>query len=98
MAVVSSGPLRSPSISAGVPERVCDARLNAFTDFESMLAALSAVDVVFVGEQHDDPNRIGSSRNPRRLAAGIDARRLARDVRRDIQPLLDGTGRTDSGR
>ena len=29
---------------------------QAFTDFESMLADIANADVVFVGEQHDDPN------------------------------------------
>jgi uncharacterized iron-regulated protein len=39
-----------------VPERVYDAHRQAFTDFERMLADLSKADVIFVGEQHDDPN------------------------------------------
>ena len=39
-----------------VPERVYDTRRQAFADLESMLADLAKADVVFVGEQHDDPN------------------------------------------
>ena len=39
-----------------VPERVYDTRRQAFADLESMLADLAKTDVVFVGEQHDDPN------------------------------------------
>jgi uncharacterized iron-regulated protein len=39
-----------------VPQRVFDTRQKAFSDFETMLADLSRADVVFVGEQHDDPN------------------------------------------
>jgi uncharacterized iron-regulated protein len=39
-----------------VPERVYDTRRQTWTDFESMLADLARADVVFVGEQHDDPN------------------------------------------
>jgi uncharacterized iron-regulated protein len=39
-----------------VPERVYDANRQAFTDFERMLADLARADVIFVGEQHDDPN------------------------------------------
>ncbi len=39
-----------------IPERVYDTRRLAFADLESMLADISKADVVFVGEQHDDPN------------------------------------------
>jgi uncharacterized iron-regulated protein len=39
-----------------VPERVYDTQRKTFTDFESMLADLVRADVVFVGEQHTDPN------------------------------------------
>ena len=39
-----------------VPQRVYDTHQRAFTDFESMLGELAAADVIFVGEQHDDPN------------------------------------------
>ena len=45
--------LQSPGY---VPERVFDTRQQAFVDFEVMLAGISEVDVVFVGEMHDDPN------------------------------------------
>jgi uncharacterized iron-regulated protein len=39
-----------------VPHRVFDSSKSAFTDFEAMAADLAKADVVFVGEQHDDPN------------------------------------------
>jgi uncharacterized iron-regulated protein len=39
-----------------VPERVYDTRRQGFADLESMLADIAKADVVFVGEQHDDPN------------------------------------------
>lgn len=39
-----------------VPERVYDTTRRIFTDFEAMVADLARADVVFVGEQHDDPN------------------------------------------
>lgn len=41
--------------SGYVPERVFESRENRFTDFEAMVADLAQADVVFVGEQHDDP-------------------------------------------
>lgn len=41
---------------AYVPQRVFDTARNTFTDFETMTAGLARADVVFVGEQHDDPN------------------------------------------
>src|ERR1041385_1718974 len=42
--------------SAYVPERVFDTSRKAFTDFEMMLADAAKADVLFVGEEHDDPN------------------------------------------
>ena len=39
-----------------VPHRVFDTARGAFSDFETMAADLSRADIVFVGEQHDDPN------------------------------------------
>jgi uncharacterized iron-regulated protein len=45
-----------PPVVFYVPERVYDTAAGAFVDFEVMLARLSKADVVFVGEQHDDPN------------------------------------------
>ena len=42
--------------SGYVPERVYETRRRAFGDFETMLADIATADIVFVGEQHDDPN------------------------------------------
>jgi uncharacterized iron-regulated protein len=39
-----------------VPHRVFDTARGAFSDFEVMAADLAKADIVFVGEQHDDPN------------------------------------------
>ena len=75
-----------------IPERVYDTSRKAFSDFEVMLAELSRVDVVFVGEQHDDPNT-------HRLEAAILQGLLRRDTsatvslemfERDVQSLVDG--------
>src|SRR5256885_1705446 len=42
--------------AADVPQRVFDSARGQFSDFEAMLADIAKADVVFVGEQHDDPN------------------------------------------
>lgn len=39
-----------------VPNRVFDTHRGSFSDFETMAVDLAKADVVFVGEQHDDPN------------------------------------------
>ena len=39
-----------------VPHRVFDTRRGSFSDFETMAVDLAKADIVFVGEQHDDPN------------------------------------------
>lgn len=45
-----------PPVAFYVPERVYDTASRTFVDFEVMLASLAKADLVFVGEQHDDPN------------------------------------------
>ena len=40
---------------AYAPHRVYDTRRGAFVDFERMLADGATSDVLFLGEQHDDP-------------------------------------------
>ena len=74
-----------------VPERVFDTRQNAFTDFEVMLVDLAAADVVFVGEQHDDPN---THRLEHAMLDGLRRRRVLLTVslemfERDVQPAVD---------
>ena len=39
-----------------VPQRVYAGTHKQFSDFESMMADVSRADVVFIGEEHDDPN------------------------------------------
>jgi len=51
--LASTVPLRAQSY---VPNRVFDTDRGRFSDFEAMAAALARADVVFLGEQHDDPN------------------------------------------
>jgi uncharacterized iron-regulated protein len=74
-----------------VPERVFRTAANAFSDFESMLADVATADVVFVGEQHDDPN---THRLERAMLEGLLRRRsdvvLSLEMfERDVQGPLD---------
>jgi len=56
-AAVAAGSLSVTLVAQSyVPQRVFNTATGAFGDFESMAAALAKADVVFVGEQHDDPN------------------------------------------
>lgn len=95
----SSSPHGSPHSGSGyTPQRVYDAGEKRFTDFETMLAELARLDVVFVGEQHDDPN---THRLERAILEGLSRRRpnlvVAMEMfERDVQPALDDylAGRT----
>jgi uncharacterized iron-regulated protein len=77
--------------AAYVPERVFDTAHREFTDFEMMLADVGKADVIFVGEQHDDPN---THRLELALLEGVARRREAVAVglemfERDVQEPLD---------
>jgi uncharacterized iron-regulated protein len=73
------------------PHRVYDSHHKRWTDFESMAADLAKMDVIFVGEQHNDAS------THRMEAALLDAvaRRRGNIVvslemfERDVQPVLD---------
>src|SRR5262245_40301762 len=74
-----------------VPQRVYDTRQKAFGDFETMLADLARADVIFLGEQHDDPN---THRLELAVLEGLTRRRvplvLALEMfERDAQSLVD---------
>jgi len=74
-----------------VPNRVYDSARGAFTDFESMLAHASKSSVVFLGEQHDDPN---THRLELAVLEGLARRRkgivLSLEMfERDVQESLD---------
>ena len=74
-----------------VPERVFNTASGAFADFESMLADAANADVLFVGEQHDDPN---THRLERAVLEGLQRRRtgivLSLEMfERDAQGPLD---------
>jgi len=78
-------------ITSYVPQRVYDTRQNGFGDFELMLVDLARADVVFVGEQHDDPN---THRLELALLEGLVRRHVPVVVamemfERDVQSALD---------
>lgn len=79
------------SVSSYTPHRVYRSKKKEFSDFEAMLADVSKGDVVFLGEEHDDP---GTHRLERAALEGIGRRRpsvvLAMEMfERDVQPKLD---------
>jgi uncharacterized iron-regulated protein len=75
-----------------VPHRVYDTKRKRFVDFETMTAALARADVVFLGEQHNDP---GTHRLQLGVLEGVARRRtgpvvLALEMfERDAQAVLD---------
>jgi uncharacterized iron-regulated protein len=90
-APVTPKPSQGSAVASYVPERVFDTRTRAFTDFEAMIAELAHVDVVLVGEQHDDPN---THRLESALLQGLVRRNVPVTVslemfERDVQPALD---------
>ena len=83
---------QSSILTAGyTPHRVYDTRKKQFVDFETLAARLAAADLVFVGEQHDDP---ATHRMELAVLEGVARRRdsvvVALEMfERDVQPLLD---------
>lgn len=84
-------------VSGYVPERVYDTRRKAFADFEVMLSDLTSADVVFVGEQHDDPNThrlelaILEGLKRRKVAPVVSLEMFERDVQATLDAYLSGT-------
>jgi uncharacterized iron-regulated protein len=74
-----------------VPERVYDTHRQVFSDFERMLADLSQVDVIFVGEQHDDPytHQLEAAMLDGFRRRGIAVTVALEMFERDAQPALD---------
>lgn len=78
------------------PHRVFDSRRNQFTDFEAMLGDLKSADVVFLGEQHDDPitHRLelatveGLSRRRANIVLALEM--FERDTQRPLSDYLAG--------
>ena len=89
-AVPSAG--EAPRAAVYVPERVYSTGVQSFSDFEAMLAALTEVDVVLVGEQHGDPNTHALEAA---ILQGLARRGVAATLslemfERDVQPLVNG--------
>jgi uncharacterized iron-regulated protein len=77
--------------SGYIPQRVYNSNQQQYSDFEAMLADLAQLDVVFVGEQHDDP---ATHRLERAILEGLSRRRgniiVAMEMfERDVQPNLN---------
>jgi len=74
-----------------VPHRVYDTHKKQFIDFEALAARLAAADLVFVGEQHDDP---ATHRMELAILEGVARGRdyavlPLETCERDVQPRLD---------
>jgi len=82
--------------SSYVPHRVYDARNKRFTDFESMIADVMSADVLFLGEQHDDPSTHqleaatleGLARRRSNVVLAMEM--FERDVQRPLDDYLNG--------
>jgi uncharacterized iron-regulated protein len=77
--------------SGYIPQRVYDTKEKNFSDFEAMLAELARAEIVFVGEQHDDP---ATHRLERAILEGLLRRQrnviVALEMfERDVQKSLD---------
>lgn len=88
---LAQSPHHRPPSSGYLPQRVFDAKQKEFTDLETLLSEAARADVLFVGEQHDDP---ATHRLQLALLEGIARRRsnvvLALEMfERDVQPVLD---------
>lgn len=88
---IAATPVDTGIATRWTPHRVYDADHKRWSDLESLAAEAVRHDVVFFGEQHDDP---GTHDMQRALLEAISRRRpvvLSLEMfERDVQPLLDG--------
>jgi uncharacterized iron-regulated protein len=88
---------KTTASSGYVPERVYHAAKKVFADFEMMLADIATADVVFVGEQHDDPNThrleaaILEGLKRRNVAPVVSLEMFERDVQATVDAYLTGS-------
>src|ERR1043165_4283478 len=82
--------------TAYIPERVFATAKKQFADFEVMLAELARADVIFVGEEHDDPNThrleaaLLEGLAPRRTDIVLSLEMFERDVQEPMSHFLTG--------
>lgn len=82
--------------SGYVPQRVYDSGEKRFSDFEAMLLELARADVVFVGEQHDDPathkleRAILDGLLRRKIGVTVSLEMFERDVQQSLNDYLAG--------
>ena len=80
-----------------VPQRVFDTKTGAWSDFEAMSAAIASADVIFVGEQHGDPNTHALERAlleslaRRRADIAVSLEMFERDTQAPLDGYLGGT-------
>lgn len=96
-AAQQASPSAAPIAERYVPHRVYDSRRKRVSDFEAMVAELARADVVFLGEQHDDPR---THRLQAAVLEGLSRRRegpivlalemFERDVQRELDAYLAG--------
>jgi uncharacterized iron-regulated protein len=87
----SGGQPADTILPAWTPHRVYHADKNRWSDLEAMAAELAKADVVFLGEQHDDP---GTHALQRAILEAVARRRsdvvLSMEMfERDVQPVVD---------
>lgn len=92
-AVAAPAPAVAAAAASGyAAHRVYDSKRKRITDFEAMVATLAKADIVFLGEQHDDPR---THQLQAAVLEGIARRRTGTVVlalemfERDVQPVLD---------
>ncbi|MFN0110419.1 MAG: ChaN family lipoprotein [Blastocatellia bacterium] len=85
-----------PTASGYIPQRVYDSKEKRFSDFEAMLVELARADVVFVGEQHDDPathkleRAILDGLLRRKVGVTLSLEMFERDVQQSLNDYLSG--------
>ena len=84
-----------------IPQRVYDTQRKRFTDFEMMSADLARVDVVLVGEQHEDVNThrlelaILEGFARRHVPVTLSLEMFERDVQASVDTYVGGGGEDD---
>lgn len=97
-AMAQTSPHGSGSMTGSgyIPQRVFDSGEKRFSDFEAMMMELTRADVVFVGEQHDDPathkleRAILEGLLRRKIGVTVSLEMFERDVQQSLNEYLTG--------